>query len=113
MTNYQTFYFHPDKQCWGHRMYASTFRFVEPRIIKRKWFRKPLTIPRVSVMVHCQNPQEGDLVVYQNQKGIFKEYVIVDIDRCYNVDDMFTLTMEPVTNENFKRKDITISPVND
>lgn len=95
MTDRHTFDFR--QQGWGHAMHASTFQAVAPRTVKRKRFGGPLTIPRVSVMVHCHNPREGDLVIYRGQSGADRTLVIADVESCANVDGMFTLTLEPLT----------------
>ena len=90
----RTFDFRPGKTGYGHAMHASTFKMAPPRKVSRGWFRKPLKIDRVSVMVHCQSPRVGDTVIYEAKSGKIRTCEIVDIDYCRDPDDMFTLTLE-------------------
>lgn len=94
-----TFDFRPGRSGWGSAMHGSTFRAIKPRIVKRGRFKKPLEVPRVTVMVHCYKPEIGDKVIYQGQKGADQTLVISDIEYCNNVEDMYTLTLEPLSLE--------------
>ncbi|AFU86667.1 hypothetical protein D869_gp247 [Caulobacter phage CcrRogue] len=90
----RTFDFRPGKQGWGHAMHSSTFSVAKPRLVKRGWFRKPLVIERISVMVHCQGPRLGDFVIYLTQSERIRTCVIVDIIPCGDPRDMYTLILE-------------------
>lgn len=93
----RTFDFRLGKQGWGHALHASTFQMEKPRVVKRGLFKKSQKIDRVSVMVHCQSPRVGDLVVYEAKSGTVRTCEIVGIEYCQDVDDMFTLTLEEAT----------------
>uniref|UniRef100_A0AB74UGY0 Uncharacterized protein n=1 Tax=Caulobacter phage BL57 TaxID=3348355 RepID=A0AB74UGY0_9VIRU len=90
----RTFDFRPGKQGWGHALHANTFRIAKPRRVKCGWFKKPVEIERVSIMVHCQGPRLGDTVIYEAKSGTIRTCVIVEIDPAIGVDDMYTLTLE-------------------
>jgi len=90
----RTFDFRPGKSGWGHNLHASTFRSAPPRVVKRGWFKKPLKVERVSVMVHCESPRRGDTVIYEAKSGLVRRCEIVDIKPCRDPHDMFTLTLE-------------------
>lgn len=89
--------FRPQSCRWGHNLHPSTYAKAEPRKVSRGWFRKPVLVPRMSVLVHCTPaPVIGDEMIYQGGSGKDWRVKIVDVDPMWNPHDMFKLTFEEI-----------------
>lgn len=88
------FDFRPGTGRWGHALHTETWSEAPPRLTGPLWRRK--AIPRVSVMVHATpDPEPGDKVLYTGSKSdADRTAIVVDVDYCSGVRDMFTLTLE-------------------